>query len=911
MENGNALKERLNEPSSGSSDVSSAKGFTLGFSCPRIVLAAICVFLPMFILLCVFWKLRLYPFGDTNVLMEDLYYQFVNLMTWLHNVFNGNGNLLYSFSKSLGGNMLPTFSYYLGSPLNLLLVFFDSAHIVDFVVLTQFIRVGLSGLTFAFFCKTRFKGISDIWTIAMSASYALSQYVLTQACNILWMDAIVLLPLIAVGIYRFVRSKKSVLLFVSLLVAIISSWYVGYMLVLATLLIYIYESVLYANETEQRPPKAFFLKSLLRFVFLMLLVLGAACCVLLPTANGLIAGKATGGGDTQISVLSLFKHSTDPWNVFSSFFFAQYQQNWSGPQFFCGTLSLVAVIYFFLSPSIRTKEKVIAGVFLFILTLSAVIVGIDMVWTGFSSGQNYYCRWGFIFDFFCMAIGLKALATWSKDGNYRIFLAILIVFSLSIIVYLQGGFNPFKHQGVVWNFYVLFLLILAGIFLFFFLSKRYANSSMPIRSAQFLPGLCLGILALVLLADLGVNAYTILKADHLLFKAVEPVSAMNSYIASESSAYANVESSDDSVFRADKSYSMVDNSEVPTNEGLALGYRPLSGYLSTNDTRVNEFTMRLGYTTRNDIQSKGNEFHTAYSTSILPSDALLGIKYVESSLQPDGYSASSVSTGMDDRSWYKNDYALPLGFAVSDDALSDIDEGEDSFEYQNNLFSALCGRQVDIYDPLTANEVSCSGTQCDWDVSGYGQDDVLYGEFESSLLYRSEAKIKQPDEERTYFTRFSNGIFDIENSSNGLSQISLTGTNLDKDSDLSLKAYRVNRNNLDDVMSSLGANAVQFDTFEDGYVKAHFSSDEETTLLFTIPYDRGWNVTVNGVRVQPETVDDALMALQVPAGESVIEMKYVSPGLIPGLVICGISVAAFAAWQCIASKRRRRRIQKV
>ena len=72
------------------------------------------------------------------------------------------------------------------------------------------------------------------------------------------------------------------------------------------------------------------------------------------------------------------------------------------------------------------------------------------------------------------------------------------------------------------------------------------------------------------------------------------------------------------------------------------------------------------------------------------------------------------------------------------------------------------------------------------------------------------------------------------------------------------------------------------------------SSQEEATLVFfSVPYDDGFTATVNGESVPVLKVDNGLMAVPVPAGESEIVFTYRTPGL--GLSVC-ISLSALVVY---------------
>ena len=90
----------------------------------------------------------IYPFGNISNLRDDLEIQYVDYFAFYRNVLLGNGDISYSFAKSLGGSLVALLGYYLSSPFNLLIVFFSPERINLFVFVITALKLGLSGLTF-------------------------------------------------------------------------------------------------------------------------------------------------------------------------------------------------------------------------------------------------------------------------------------------------------------------------------------------------------------------------------------------------------------------------------------------------------------------------------------------------------------------------------------------------------------------------------------------------------------------------------------------------------------------------------------------------------------------------------------------------------------------------------------------
>ena len=79
------------------------------------------------------------------------------------------------------------------------------------------------------------------------------------------------------------------------------------------------------------------------------------------------------------------------------------------------------------------------------------------------------------------------------------------------------------------------------------------------------------------------------------------------------------------------------------------------------------------------------------------------------------------------------------------------------------------------------------------------------------------------------------------------------------------------------------------------HLEGYVTTDDETQYIATsIPYDKGWNVYMDGQRVPVEKNWDTMLAFRAASkGDHVIVMKYYPEGWQTGIVITGISVLLF------------------
>ena len=62
-------------------------------------------------------------------------------------------------------------------------------------------------------------------------------------------------------------------------------------------------------------------------------------------------------------------------------------------------------------------------------------------------------------------------------------------------------------------------------------------------------------------------------------------------------------------------------------------------------------------------------------------------------------------------------------------------------------------------------------------------------------------------------------------------------------------------------------------------------------MYTSIPYDEGWEITVDGEKIEPEKIANAFIGIPLSEGEHRIEMKYCPEGFVIGLILtCGAGI---------------------
>ncbi len=191
------------------------------------------------------------PFGLKSVAGADANIQYLDLFAYLKDVLAGKNSATYTMSALLGGDEVATFAYYLMSPLNFLVVFFQKSQLPIFYDILLALKLSLAASTMAIFLKQRFPKITGKFQFFLAMSYAFCQYNIAQSCNILWLDGVYLLPLIMLGIYQLVAVNKRngfFLLTISIACSMIFNWYTGLINIMLSAIWLVVEEVLYLYE---------------------------------------------------------------------------------------------------------------------------------------------------------------------------------------------------------------------------------------------------------------------------------------------------------------------------------------------------------------------------------------------------------------------------------------------------------------------------------------------------------------------------------------------------------------------------------------------------------------------------------------------------------------------------------------
>lgn len=349
--------------------------------------------LPVFLMLAIYAFLGIYPFGGKSVLTIDLNNQYISFFSYLKEILKGRHGVFYSFSKTLGGDMVGLMAYYLMSPLNLLVLLFSVSTLPVAVELITLIKIGLCGVSF-FWSASGEK--AERHGLLFSTSYALMAYNIVYQQNIMWLDGVILLPAVALGIRRICQGKRPFLYLLALFFSIVFNYYIGFMICIFSVLYFLY-CLFFCGERR----RVWDFKVIGNYVAASALSGGLAMWLLFPVLKSLSGVKA--GFDRSLLTLTAnFRWRDFFWKLLPGSF--DYEQIQTGfPNVFFGTVPLVFLVLFFISRKISARKKAGAALLLLIMMFSFYLQGLNLAWYGFNQPTWFPYRYSFIFSFLALS----------------------------------------------------------------------------------------------------------------------------------------------------------------------------------------------------------------------------------------------------------------------------------------------------------------------------------------------------------------------------------------------------------------------------------------------------------------------------------------------------------------------------
>lgn len=564
--------------------------------------------LPMIIQGIVYIAMGYFPFGNKSILTWDLDWQYVNFLSWFIRTVKESGadSMWYSFSASFGSSTVGFIGYYLLSPFNLLLLPFNTSSLPVGIHLITILKLSCCGLSMCIYLMKRYDRTD--WSLVLFATmYALMGYNIAQQQNIMWLDNIILLPVVALAVFRFVQKKTVHFMCIALMMSFVVNFYFGYMTAIFAGGYLCLEIIL--NNQEKTIKKQ--ITELVCGIGCILLAAAMAAVVLLPVYAD-ISGSRMQGSSIRETLRMLFTLDGRLWGMVNKFFIGAYTVNQlkSGlPNIYISCLGFICALWYFMDARNPRKDRIIYGAAIGVLAGSMISGGMNRIWHGFAETSGSPYRYTFILCFLMIVVAYKQFGDIKSESKavarWKWLAAGVLAAGLYYRAYLQYTVDGSDYLSPV-KIGVTLIFVAAWLCMLVFARKFTGGGYAKIAAI------------LLLSAELGINMGMYLHefTYHDIYEYQEYVEQVSSVIEQTGILEEN------QLYRIENDIRYGKDIDY-FNDSMLIGYPSITWFSSTLPYSVTLYAHQFG------LSAWAGDFHTAYIRGNTDWQTLgeLGVKY--------------------------------------------------------------------------------------------------------------------------------------------------------------------------------------------------------------------------------------------------------------------------------------------
>ena len=861
------------------------KPIKIGTSCGEIlkrnkmILAAFC--LPIMLMMLAFIVKGIYPAGENQIAVIDMYHQYVPFLGELQDKLQSGGSLFYTWNGAGGSNFWNLLAYYGASPLNLLLILFPEKFLMEGVTLILLLKIGLSGSTMAVYLRAvvwnRDKKSSDVSLVGFACLYALSSYVMAYYWCIMWMDAVALLPLCILGLHRILDEESGAFYTVCLALTVFINYY---MAIMVCIFIMFYYPVLYFIKVRGESAKYFF-KTTGRAVGYSLLGVAMSAVMLLPTwlsmqSTYYISADMPEETEFYNDILDILNQLLPN---------AQLTYRMGLPNLYCGMFVVILLVFYWISKTVSLREKLLNGAFLIFLLQSLNINKLDFIWHGFHFPNQLPYRYTFVICF--LLIGMA----------YKVFLRIDEIRIRHIWILLAAGSG----------YYVLAQKIL---------TEHIKDMELFVYSGLAWLALYGAVMILYKKGMLRKNLFIVLTVVLLSFEMASATCTSVDRVGTTMRDNYYENESDITELVKDTEAAGEDFGRTEINDNYILNcpalyhYKGISQFSSSINANTTALMERIG------IEGEPGKNRFNYNQTNPVTNAMLNIRYLIGKNLPIDDSDFTLIKKSGNSRLYESKYPLSIGYMTANAIRTWDYEQDNPFRVLDDYVRAVTqGKYSGIFREI--EPVDISGSNVELTNTGSGTwDCALENESKKSkviITYKAENTGKQyifieaenadaitvsedKKDDKTAIRNDCGSIVNLGEMEAGAEYRVTVEYKEDKIGKVVSHVCTMDDAAWQDTYGILSANTLTVTDYGDSYLKGKIEVDQDGVFVTSVPYEAGWTLKVDGrTREINELVGGAWISTSLSAGEHEIELIFRPPGLIAGFVITLLCIGLLAA----------------
>ncbi|MCM1213409.1 MAG: YfhO family protein [Lachnospiraceae bacterium] len=819
------------------------KGYTAG------QIQALAFLLPFIIMLTLFVIKGIYPFGGRSFLSGDLYHQYMPFFSELLRKVRAGESLNFSYHVGIGSNFLALYVYYLASPLHALALLVPEKYLIEFISYLVVCKIGFAGWSSCYYLQKHF--VSKSPAAALFASfYALSGFMAAYNYNIMWLDCVILLPLIVLGLERLVKEGKCGLYCVTLGLCIFTNYYISIMICIFLVLYFVILVVMERCRHLGRSIGCFALFSLLAGGMAAALLIPEVCAILQTDFGDMDFPKKT---ESYFSVLDMLvrhcmcvdsERGLDHW-----------------PNIYCGSAALMLLPMYALDQKISIRERFCKLALMGFLLLSFGTNILDFMWHGMNYPDSLPARQSFLYIFLVLTACYDVFHHIRETDEQQILHGYL-----AAVVFFLFCQKFVDHEDLALGVKLLTLVFVSIYAVLLYLYRTRSNGRMM--------SLLLVVALAAVTAENSINTFntslgTVSRSDYLGQQ--EDYKALYEWAMEQEEGFWRVEKF----------------SRKTKNDATLAGYPSASVFSSTMNSQVMDLYKRLGM--RHSKVFYGYDGATAFTAALLNVHYMFGDsdRYENSLYELVGQSGEVFL--------YRAARTLPFGYVAP--VGYDLPDGyaNKGLALQDQMVRML-GIQGKLFEEVDSSKK---------------EDDVIFTAPQSGIYY---AIVTASGTSRVTAVGVATDTEDYSDLKMGsvlylgyLDQgrkVTLTNGNEDDETPaVDLAVYRMDEEVLGEALDLLSKQHLEQVEYTSDRIYGEITMEEAGRLILSVPLEAGWRIRVNGEEGSAVPFGGCLVAFDLEPGEYTIEMHYVPQGQGAGIAVTVVSVLAFGA---VMIWRRRR-----
>lgn len=838
--------------------------------------------LPLGIMTIVLLLQGIYLGSDTTILASDGFHQYVLFNQALRDTLHGEGSIFYSFTSGLGINFYALSAYYLSSFLSPFLYFFNHQQMPDVLYFFTLVKFGLIGLSSYISINQIYKQLDKRLVLGLSTSLALMSFTTSQLELHSWLDVFILIPIILLGLHRLITGQGRILYFLSLGCLFIQNYYFGYM---AAVFLIFWAILQISWDVKKRLPH------FMDFTVVSTLSALSSLIVLLPVYLDL---KTHGANLTSIS--SLQTENSWFFDLFAKQMIGSFDTTQYGsiPMIFVGLFPLLLTLLFFTIKSIKFSVKFAYAAFFVILMVSFYLEPLNLFWQGMHAPNMFLHRFAWIFSVVLVYTAAETSIRFKEitDKSTLLVLSTLLL-GFSGTFLFKGYYNFLKPIHFILT--LEFLLVYA--FLLLLNIKRKIKQTVFVLISSFFMIFEMGIHSHYQVKGIA-NEWVFPSRDHYSYNLTETVNLVK-YVKNSHSDFFRME--------------ML--TPQTSNDSMKYGYNGISQFSSVRNRVSNALLDKLGF------RSDGANASLRYQNNTIIADSIFGIRYNLSETDPQkfGFSAEKTENSL---GLYQNSYAASLAF-FTNDVYKDVHFSDLTLDNQTEFLNRITGLQHHYFSKIHPKYTSSVEKLNNRFVVNAGENsETAQIDYTLTVPKDSQLYVALPNLEFTNqdsqtvqitvnnlssnftidnsFSFFTIGYFEQPQTIN----LSIQFPHNQQVSFEQPSFYRLNTVFYQEAMSFFRNQDIVTKT-KGNQVFTSYVSEKDTSILFTIPYDKGWSATLNGQKIDIKRAQKGLMKIDIQKGKGQLVLTFLPNGFLTGCACFFIGILDFLLYEKWGRKQLR------